>query len=132
GLLALRFVGQRPLDRAKRVHILDLDLRAKLFLPLRADGDVRVAAQRALLHAARVDAKIEQDGAQLLHVEPRLLRRADVWLADDLHQRDARAVQVDQTIGLAAPLALQVAPGVFLQVDARDANAAILTVDADH
>ncbi len=105
---------------------------AKFLLPLRADGDVRVAAQRALFHTTRVDAEIEQDGAQLLHVEPRLFRRADVWLADDLHQRDARAVQVNQAVRLATRLALQMTTGVFLQVDARDADAAVLAVDMDH
>ena len=44
---------------------------------------------------------------------PRLGRRADVGLGDDLHQRDAGPIEVDQAVP--APAVLQ-ARGVLLEV----------------
>ena len=61
----------------------------------RADGDVGVAAQRALLHVHVADAELAQRRAQQPQPLARLLGRAHVGLGDDLDQRRAAAVEVD-------------------------------------
>ena len=60
----------------------------------RADGDVGVAAQRALLHVDVGDAELAQRLAQQLQPVARLLGRAHVGLGHDLGQRRAAAVVV--------------------------------------
>ena len=80
---------------AERVHVLELGLGAELGRADRADGDVGVAAQRALLHVHVADAELAQRLAQQLQPVARLLGRVDVGLGDDLRQRRAAAVVVD-------------------------------------
>ena len=112
----------------KRVHVLDLGLGAKLGLAALAHGHVGVHAHRALLHVAVGDAEGEPDSAQLLREAARLLGRADVGLAHELHERRAGAVEVDERVGGAGEAALGAADvdhlaGVLFEVDARDADA---------
>ena len=108
-----------PADEADRVDVLDLAARAERAARL-AHRDVDVAAHGAFLHVAVAGAEIAQDRAQLAQVRRRLLRRAHVGLRDDLHQRDAGAVEID--IGLGRMLVVQALAGVLLQVQARDAD----------
>ena len=83
-----------------------------------ADRDVHVGAERAFLHVPVAGAEIAHDLAELAHVFRRLLRPADVGAGDDLHQRDAGAVQVHE----AEPRVHVVdrLSGVLLQMDALD------------
>ena len=60
-----------------------------------AERDVGVAAQRALLHVHVADAELAQRRAQQPQPLPGLLGRAQVRLGDDLDQRRAAAVEVD-------------------------------------
>jgi hypothetical protein len=63
--------------------------------PGRRHRDVDVGPQVALLHVAVAGAEIDEDRAQLLHIGRGFFGRAHVRLGDDLHQRRARAVEVD-------------------------------------
>ncbi len=83
-----------------------------------AHRDVHVGAQVALLHVAVAGAEVAQDGAQLLHVGRRLVRRAHVGEGDDLHQRRAGAVEVD--VGGVRVEVVDRLAGVLLQVQPLD------------
>ena len=109
----------RLADEADRVDVLDLAARAELAAGL-AHGDVHVGAQVALLHVAVAGAEIAHDAAQLGHVGLGLLGRAHVGLGHDLHQRHARAIEIDQ--GQFGVLVVDRLAGVLLQVQALDAD----------
>ena len=89
---------------------------------LAAARDVDVGAQASLLHVAVAGAEVAQDLAQLAQVFRRLLRAADVGPGDDLHQRDAGAVEVD--VGEVGVEVVDRLAGVLLEVDALDPDLA--------
>ena len=60
-----------------------------------ADRNVHVSAQIALFHVAVAGAERHNDGFELLHIGRRFERGPDIRLGDDLHQRDAGAVEID-------------------------------------
>ena len=103
--------------------------------PDRPERDVRVAAERPLLHPDVAHVERLQRRAELTQVRGGLLGRAHVGLAHALHQRHARAVVVDQrVVGLVDPArraAVRRLAGVLLHVDARDADPPRLAVDVD-
>ena len=121
--LALDLVLQRRADEFEAVDVLHFGLGAEFFLPSWADADIRVAAQRTLLHVAVGDAGVEQDLLQSRQVLEGLVGRADVGLADDLDQRRAAAVQVEIGVrgGVGKPL-VQALARIFFHVHARDAD----------
>ena len=84
--------------------------------------DVHVGAQVAVLHVAVAGAEIAHDLAQLGDIGGRFLGAADVGARDDLHQRDAGAVQVHE--GQAWVHVVDRLARVLFQVDAFDAHAA--------
>ena len=92
----------------------------------RAQRDVRVAAQRALLHVHVADAELAQRRAQQAQPLARLLGRAQVGLGHDLRQRRAAAVEVDDARVRAVdpPARADVGQlgGVLLEVHAVDAH----------
>ena len=96
GRLPLDLVRDRALDRAERVHVLDLDARAERLRAARPQRDVRLDAHLAALHGRVRRADRQQQQPQLLGVAAGLLGRADDGLGDDLHQRHAGAVEVDE------------------------------------
>ena len=85
-------------DEAEGVHVLQLGLRAELAGAGRAQRDVRVAAQRALLHVHVADAELAQRRAQQAQPLAGLLGRAQIGLGDDLRERRAAAVEVDDAL----------------------------------
>ena len=118
----------RLADEADRVHVLDLAARRKRRArpPHR---DVDVGAQVALLHVAVAGAEVAQDRPELRHVGLRLFRRAHLGLRHDLHQRHARAVEIDvRAFGV---LVVDRLARVLLQVQALDADADRVAVDLD-
>ena len=117
--LALGLHLDRLHHEADRVEVLDLAAGAQLFARP-AHRDVDVGAQRALLHVAVAGADVAQDGAQLAQVEAGFLRAPDVGLGDDLHQRDAGAVEVDA--GGVRAAVVDALAGVHLQVQPGDAD----------
>ena len=133
--LALLLVPQRTLERPGRVQVLDLDLRAEGVLAGPPGRDVRVAPERALLHPDVRDVERLEGGPELVEVRARLLRGAQVGLGDDLDERDAGAVVVDErVVGLpdppGRPDVCRLA-GVLLHVHARDADPRRRAVDLD-
>ena len=110
----------RLTDEADRVDVLDLAAGAEGRSRL-AHGDVDVGAQIAFLHVAVARADIAQDGAQLGDIGLGLVGRAQVRLGDDLHQRHARAVEIDEAHGRV--LVVHRLAGVLLQMQALDADA---------
>ena len=128
-VLPLRLVADRPFDRPEAVEVLDLDdgRRGDFRTPARArqrkvDVHVGIAAQAALLHFAVGNADLAQQQANLLEIRLGLLGAREVGLADDLQQRRAGAVEIDQAVAAAALLVVQHLAGVLFQVDADDAD----------
>ena len=100
------------------------------------DGDVGIAAKRALLHLRVGDAQLDDGLAQELEETSRLVGRAHVRLRDDLDERRAAAVEVDEgVLGAGDPPAA--APDVdglgrvLLEVRAHDPDHAV-AVGARH
>ena len=111
------------MEALEGVDVLHLGLGAELGGAAAAQADVAVAAHGAVLERAVGDAEREERLTQLLHEEPRLFGRAQVGLGDELDQRRAAAVVVDEGLrcrGDAALLAAHVhhLGGVLLHVDA--------------
>ena len=120
--LALGLVGDGAAHGAQAVEVLHLDLGAELAaggLLRRAHADIGLAAQRALLHVAAVDAQVAQDRAQLCQEGVGLVGAGDVGLGDDLHQGHSGPVQVDQRM----QARVRVLARVLFQVGAVDADA---------
>ena len=91
--------------------------------------DVDVGAQVALLHVAVAGAEIAQDGPELGDVGLGLLGRAQVRLGDDLHQRHAGAVEIDQ--GVLRVLVVDRLAGVLFEMQPLDPHLQCLVVDVD-
>ena len=131
--LAARLVDlDLPLDLAldalgrevERVHVLELGARAQLVRALGPDRDVDVEAQRALLHLRVGDPELDDGLAQQLEEALRVLGGVDVRRGDDLDERRAGAVEVDErAVGAGdAPLGaahVHVLRRVLLEVRAR-------------
>ena len=114
-------VGVDVLDLAARAQVAEVAGRAELLIRARAaDRDVHVGPQVALLHVSVAGAQVDQDRPQLLHVGGRLLRTAHVRPRDDLHQRGAGPVEIDE--GEIGVLIVQALAGVLLQVQPLDPN----------
>ena len=91
-------------------------------------ADVGVDAHRALLHLGVGGTDREQDAAELVDVLAGLLAAAEVGPADDLDERDAGAVEVDQRLVAAVDASAGAADvdrlaGVLLEVRPLDADA---------
>ena len=116
--LALDLVRQRQLDRAERVQVLDLDLGTGHFAAREPQRDVGFAAHGPLVHVAARHVQVAQEHLQFVQVSPRLLRRADVGLGDDLDQGQARAIEIQEAVvsGVGKP------GRVLLQVHPPDAD----------
>ena len=108
-------MGNAIADERDRVEVLQLYLGAEFRFADGTDGDVRVAAQLALLHVAVGNAAVDHRGPERRQVGERLLGRVHRRIGYNFHQRRAGAVVVDQGIGRAvvelADILLEVNPG---------------------
>ena len=95
--------------------------------PLRAEGDVRVAAEAPLLHVAVADLEIDEDLVEPPQVGRRLFGAPDVRLADDLDERHARPVQIDVAHGVV--LVVHQLARVLLHVDPGDPDPLLPAVE---
>ena len=121
GRLAVDLVFDRPLDRAERVHVLDLDPGPERLRPALAQRHVRLDPHLAPFHVGVRCADRAQEQLQLLGVAPGLLGRADVGIGHDLHQRCAGAVEVDQADLASIRIGgMDELRGVLLEVRPRD------------
>ena len=130
--LAARLMLDHRHDEADRIDVLGLGPRAEFAARL-AHADVDVGAHRAFFHIAVARADIAQDRAQLAQISPCFGGRTHVGPRDDLHQRDARAVEID--IGHRRMLVVHQLARVLLDMDALDADrlgaALVLLVEQD-
>jgi hypothetical protein len=94
--LARDLGGDAALDEAEAVHVLELGLRPELNRAGGPDRDVGVASEAALLHVHVGDSELAQRRAEQGQPLTGLRTGADVGLGDDLHQRRAAAVVVDE------------------------------------
>ena len=126
--LALNLVRDGLVHEPERVEVLDLRFRAERRRAGRTHRHVGVAAQAALLHVPVVDAKRDEQLAQVAEKRRRVFRCAQIRLGDDLDERRAGAVQIDVTpaIGIREAFVQQLA-GVLLHVHARDADVVVGT-----
>ena len=130
--LPVGLIRERAEHRAEAVHVLDLDLRAELGCSLRTDADVRVAAEATLFHVGGARADVAENRVQRREVGAGLFSRAHVRFADGLHQRDSRAVDVEQAITLpAVSIVVGQLRHVLFKVDAIDPNRALRAVHVD-
>ena len=121
--LALDLILQSRANVAEAIDVLDLGLGAELRVGLEHDRNVRVAAQRALLHVAVADAGVEQNLLEAREVLEGLLGCADVGLGDDLDQRRAAAVEIDVGArGGVCKAVVDALAGVLFHVEAGDAD----------
>lgn len=86
--LAARFILDGLSDETDRVDVLDFAARAE-FATGTTNGNVHVGAHRAFVHIAVASAKITDNRAQLGEIGARFIRRAQVRLRHDFHQRHA-------------------------------------------
>ena len=113
-------------DEAERVDVLDLGARAEPSSPSGRTETLASTAERALLHLGVGDPELDDRLAQQLEEAPRLLGGVDVGLRDDLDERCAAAVEVDDRVARATDPARRAAVvnrlgGVLLEVGADDA-----------
>ena len=97
--------GRGADQRAETVEILDLDERrcdAPAVRRMNVNVDVRIAAQASFLHVAVGNIQIRQQQLELIEIRVRLLSGTDVGLRNNLQQRSAGAVQVDEAVAAAA------------------------------
>ena len=125
--LAANLVGKAVMQALKRVEVLELGLGAQLGLAAATQRHVAVAAHGTLLHGAVRNAQRHKDATELLHKQASLLGRTQVGLGDELNQRRAAAVVVNERLGRGGNAALGTAHvhhlgGILLHVDAQDAN----------
>ena len=106
-------------DKAHGIDVLRLGARAK-GLARTAHRHVHIGAHRAFFHVAIAAADIAQDRAQLTQVGPCFGGRAHIGAAHDLHQRNARTVQVN--IGHGRVLIVHQLARILFNVDALDAD----------
>lgn len=137
GRVPLDLEAGGTLDAAQRVHVLRLGTCAELLTAVRAQRQVHVAAHLPHLHAGFRDTERLDDLAQLTDVRlgdlGSALARALDRLGDDLDERDARAVVVEQRVRGAVDAAGGTADvrrlaGVLLHVGALDLHAEGLAV----
>ena len=57
---------------------------------------VDISAQIAVLHVAIAGAQVPQDLAQFYHIGGGLFWAANIWAADNFHQRHTGAVQINK------------------------------------
>ena len=112
-------------DEAERVHVLQLAAGAQLRRSRRPDRDVGVDAQRPLLHLGVGDPELDDRLPQQLQEAARVLGGVDVGAGDDLDERRAAAVEVDErVVGAAdpagAPADMRRLRRVLLEVRADD------------
>ena len=134
GDLPLRLVLDRLHQRPQRVQVLDLAARPELLgIPAgRTDTLASMRSEPSSIFTSETPIA-SSVAAQLFDVALRLLGRADVGLGDDLEQRHAGAVVVDErvlgVVDAAAAADVQRLAGVLFEVRARDADA--LAVDLE-
>ena len=117
------------LDSLERVQILNFDLDAESCASFRPDRNVRVAAKAPFLHVAITDAEVLQNLSEGSEVGTGFLWTSDIRFTDDLEQRHAGAIQVHQAGG--AVRIMNVLTGVFLDVNAGQANSFLSSIDLD-
>ena len=123
--LARDLVLDRVLHEPKRVDVLELGARAESIFAAAAHRHVRVAAHLALLHVGFGDLEPAHEPMQRAHELGRFFGRVHLGRADDLDERDARAIEID----VRERTDVRVLAGILLEVDARQPHAADRAVD---
>ena len=123
-----RLIFDRPDGAGEGVDILHLDTGAE-GLTRFVDRNVDVAADGAFLHLAVGDAEVDDRLPDGVEVSFGFGRASEVGFRNDLNQRDAAAVEVDQRPGKA--LVVDQLASVFLNVDAGDADPLLFPIHQD-
>ena len=117
--LALYLVVDSAHHETHGIHVLNFGASAERITGA-VDRDIDVAPHGALIHVAVAGPEITQDRTQFAHIDARLLGAAQIRLGHDLHQRDARPVEID--IGAGGMLVVHQLAGVLLDMDALDTD----------
>ena len=124
--LSMNLERERATHPANRIHVFDLNLRPKLGLGFRPDRDVAITTQLPLLHVSIADAAIDQDLFERGQKRERLFRRINFRLGHDLHQRRARAVEINP--GLC--LKMKTLRHIFFEMDPDEMDLLVRSRDA--
>ena len=121
--LPLDLVVDAVTNEGNGVEILQLDLGAEVRGADGANRDIGVTAQLPLLHVAVGDAAVNHRRANRREIRVGLFGRVHRRIGDDLHERGAGTIVVDERIGRTV---VQFAD-VFLEVDAGERNFFVLS-----
>ena len=126
-LLALDLDFNSLCDRLEGVQVLQLGSGAEFITALRCDGDVDVAADRALLHLAVADSGVLEEQHYLFEVCHNFLCAVEIRLGNYLNKRNAAAVVVRE--GDTVHFVVNQLAGVLLKVDTVDADILLLAAN---
>ncbi len=118
--LAGDLVLDGALDRAERVHVLDLDPRPEGLAAGRSQRYVGLYPHLAALHGGVRGTDGQQQQAQLLGIASCGLGIVDDRVGDDLHERGAGAVVVEEADATTIDPGVLQARGVLLEMGTRD------------
>ena len=130
-------LGVDPLgDEAERVHVLQLAAGAQLRRPRRPDRDVGVDTQCPLLHLGVRDPELDDRLPQKLQEAAGVLGGVDVGAGDDLDERRAASIEVDErVVGAAdpagAPADMRRLRRILLEMRANDPDL-VVTIGRRH
>ncbi len=94
--LALDLVMDGAADGGNGIEVFKLHLRAERIAFVFAQGDVHVAAEISFFHIRIGGAAVLKDHLQRAEIGESLLCGFEIRLGDDLHQRGAGAVEIDE------------------------------------
>ena len=133
--LPVDFVGDGPLHRPQRVHVLHLGTDTE---PVRTQGperDVGIEPHRTFLELGIRDAEGSDDALQLRPVRPGLLGAANVRFGHYLNQRHPGTVEIEERVLRAMDATgltlVETLAGVLLHMDPGDSDADRLAVDLE-
>jgi len=127
--LAGRLALNRTGDRLQRSHILHLCPRAEFLLADGAHGKIDVGPHGAFLHLAVRNAQVLERRPELFEIGDDLAGGAEIGLRDDLDQRYAAPVIIDERAVF--PWIVDKLTGILLHMDLMDADSSCTAVGGD-
>ena len=124
-LLTLNLVLQSFLNSLEGVDVLHLGTGTQHIGAFRADGNIQVSTEIALLHLAVGNINVLQNGLDLFHVQAGFLRGRHIRLGNNLNQRHAGTIVIHVgSLGILDGIAgMHQLACILLHVNTGDADA---------